>query len=99
MGGRFGQCEILALAFAVRESPKWARCAQTCFFRNRKIERNRRSSLKARAPADLNFLGKFDPLRQMRPEIGKQWPFSREIRPFPPTVSVGGRGVEMPNCA
>ena len=36
------------------------------------------------------FLGRFDPVRQMRREIGKQWRFSREIRPTPPIALVGG---------
>ena len=38
------------------------------------------------------FLGRFDPVRQMRREIGKQWRFSWEIRPSPPIVLVGGEG-------
>src|SRR5439155_18363195 len=35
---------------------------------------------------------KFDPLRQIRRGIGKQRRFSREIRPSPPILLVGGGG-------
>src|SRR5438128_1876602 len=45
-----------------------------------------------RTPEPGFFLGKFDPLRQMMARKAKNLHISREIRPPPPTVWVGGGG-------